>query len=112
MVCHIGELKDYPTQFFYQGSLVFPGQVGHVGNVDPGFFGQREGQGLRCGIYTGNVEFLLDGALGEHIRFSDKVAIAVCDLQGGQQEIGVVIMECRVIGPLGNTAIFFYKAVI
>ena len=111
-IFHAGKLEYHPVQFFYQGRFVFSGQAGHVGDIDSSFFCQGKGQGFRCGIHTGNIEFLLDGAFGEHIRLADEVTIAVCNLQRRQQEIGAVIMECRIIGPLEDAAIFFYKGVI
>ena len=108
----VRKLKHHPMKFFHQGYLVFSGQVGHVGNVDTGFFRQRQGQGFRCGVHPADIDLLLDGALGKHIRFADKVAVAVCNLQRGQEEIGVVRVESGVIGPLGDTAILLHKGVI
>ena len=36
----VRKLKHHSMQFFHQGCLVFSGQVGHVGEVDAGFFCQ------------------------------------------------------------------------
>ena len=112
MIRHLRDLEHYAVQFLNQGRFIFSGQFCHIGDIDPGFFGKRQRQCLGCGIHPANTDFLLDGAFGEHIRLADKVAIAVHDLQRTQQKIGVIIVKCRVIGSLGNAAIFFDKSII
>ena len=46
----------------------------------------------------GDLHPLLDGALGEHIRFAEEVAFVIHHLQGGQQEERIV---CAEYGPVG-----------
>ena len=46
MICSVGKLKHHAMQFFHKGGFIFSGQVGHIGDVDAGFFRQRQGQGL------------------------------------------------------------------
>ena len=112
VIRHLRELEHYAVQFLNQGRFIFSGQFCHIGDIDPGFFGKRQRQCLGCGIHPADTDFLLNGAFGEHIRLADKVAIAVHDLQRTQQKIGVIIVKCRVVGSLGDSAIFLYKSIV
>ena len=54
----------------------------------------------------------LDGALTEHIRLADKLALIVQDFQGRKQEVGAIQPERGVVGPGGNAPVFPHEHII
>ncbi len=61
--------------------LCLAGELRHERNVHPRTFAQGNGEGFCRGVYVGDFLVGIDGALGEHIRFSYKFALIVQDFQ-------------------------------
>ena len=55
---------------------------------------------------------LLDGALGEHVRFAQEIALVVQHFQGGQQEERIVCAEYRPVGAGVDDAVLGTEIVI
>ena len=64
--------------------LRLAGELGHIGHIGLGPLTQRQGQGLGRRVHMGHGDVPLDGALAEHIRFADELALVVQHFQGGQ----------------------------
>ena len=61
---------DHPGKFFFQFLRGFAGKLGHIVHIHTGFFRNRHGQCLACGVHAGDSHMGPDGAPGEHIGFS------------------------------------------
>ena len=60
----------------------------------------------------GDRDPLLDGALGEHIRLADKVALVVQHLQRGQEEVGAVYAERGAVGAGVDPPVLVHKGIV
>ena len=55
---------------------------------------------------------LLDGALAEHIRLADEMPLVIQDLQGGQEEEGIVCVESGFVGAGVDDAVLGAELVV
>ena len=83
--------KDNSLQILNQGFLVLACQLLHISKVDACALTDTQRQRLAGGFHALGRAGSPDGALGEHIRLADEVALAVEVFQGTQQKIAAVI---------------------
>ena len=104
--------EDDATQVSVNLIFRLAGELGHVGHIGLGLFAQRQGKGLGRRVHMGHGDVPLDGALAEHVRFADELALVVQHFQGRKQEIRTIRPERGVVGAGGNAPIAFYKGVV
>ena len=75
----------------------FPGQLGHIPQVNVSLLGETERQRFLCGIYMIDCLCGADRPLGEHIRLALEVSLIVQIFQGAEQEVAGILAErgCR-----------------
>ena len=83
--------KDNSLQILNQGFLVLAGQLLHISKVDARALTDTQRQCLTGCFHALGRAGGADGALGEHIRLADEIALAVEVFQGTQQKIPAVI---------------------
>ena len=107
-----GIQKNNTLQVLEYLLFALAGQLHHIGHINAGFLCQGQGKRFRSGIHGSHNHLLLDGALREHIRFSDKIALIIQHLQRGQQTEGTVCTKHTVIGPGIDQAIFLAERIV
>ena len=107
-----GIQEDDALQILEQFLLAFAGQLHHIGHVDLGFFRQRQGIRFRSCINGQNRDLLLDGSLGEHICFTDEVALVVQHFQRRKQAVRTVRAKGGVVRPRVDQPILFTEIVV
>ena len=104
--------KDNPSQFLGQLRFGLACKLHHIGNINLCLFPHRYRQRFTCRINACYNLGFLDGALGEHIRFSLQIALMVNHFQGTQQTIAVVRAERPFIGTTAEKSVFLGVIVI
>ena len=104
--------EDHAGQLLLQLGLRFSGELGHEGHIHLGPLPDRYCQGIHRRVHAGDMDILLDGPLGEHIRFPFQLAIIVQHLQGAEQIVGGIPVKGQPVGPVVDEAKFLGKSVI
>ena len=92
---HGGVLEDDALQVGSNALVVARGaqQLGHIGQVHPAPFPNRDGQRLGRGVHMGDAVFRPDGPFCEHIRLAFQFAVLVQVFQRTEQVIGRIILK-------------------
>ena len=92
-----GVTEDNAGQIVDDAFGGFPGQLGHILQVNMALLGETECQRFLCGIHMVNCLCGADCSLGEHIRLAFEVSLIVQIFQGAKQKIAGILSErgCR-----------------
>ena len=88
-----GVTEDNAGQIVDDAFGGFPGQLGHIFQVNMALLGETECQRFLCGIHMVNCLCGADRSLGEHIRLAFEVSLIVQIFQGAEQEVAGILTE-------------------
>ena len=104
--------ENYAGQLLFQLSLRFPGELCHKGHIHPGPLPNGDRQRVHCRVHAGDAGILLDGPLGEHIRFPLQLPVVIQHLQGAEQIVGGIPVKGQTVGPVIDEAEFLGESVV
>ena len=96
--------ENHAGQLLFQLGFRFSRELCHEGHVYPGPLPNGDRQSVHRRVRAGNVGVLLDGPLGEHIRFLLQPPIIVQHFQGAEQIIGGIPVKGQTVGPVVDKA--------
>ena len=107
-----GDSEDDAGQLMNDVLLAFPGQLGHIAEVNPGALSDGHRQRVGRGVHMIDAALLLDRPLREHIRFSQQLVIIIEDFERAEQVVGGIRRKRKAVGPIIDEAVARRKAVI
>ena len=107
-----GDSEDDAGQLLNDVLLAFPGQLGHIAEVNPGALPDGHRQRVGRGVHMIDAALLLDRPPGEHIRFPQQLVIIIEDFERAEQVVGGIRRKHKAVGPVIDEAEARREAVI
>ena len=107
-----GDTEDNALQVLNDFFFRFACKLFHIGQVNTGFFTDRQGKSFACGFNGSDFTVGLYRPFREHIRFSFEIALIVKHLQRTQKEVALVRCKSEIVSSAVDKSVLLRKAVI